>query len=97
MSGSTRTNITKTKHQFIQGQHGEEYKRPFFWAPFVFYGKSNMIYTKSKSTLKNIELKQSKSHSILKFLNLKQYIFGIMLILILFMFIFILSKKRGSK
>lgn len=31
--------IIKTKREFISGVYGEEYKDPFYWAPFVYYGK----------------------------------------------------------
>lgn len=31
--------ITDTKREFISGYHGEDYKAPYYWAPFVYYGK----------------------------------------------------------
>jgi CHAT domain-containing protein len=31
--------ITNTKREFISGLYGEKYKHPFYWAPFVYYGK----------------------------------------------------------
>jgi len=31
--------ISDTKKEFISGLYGEEYKHPFYWAPFVYYGK----------------------------------------------------------
>lgn len=31
--------ITKVKREFISGRYGEEYKKPYYWAPFVYYGK----------------------------------------------------------
>ena len=30
--------ITEVKHQFINGDFGEEYKALYYWAPFVYYG-----------------------------------------------------------
>ena len=31
--------ITRTKRQFIKGDFGEEYRAPYYWAPFVYYGR----------------------------------------------------------
>jgi CHAT domain-containing protein len=31
--------ITEVKREFISGKHGSVLKAPFFWAPFVYYGK----------------------------------------------------------
>ena len=31
--------ITQTKRLFIRGDFGELYQAPFYWAPFVYYGK----------------------------------------------------------
>jgi len=31
--------INETKRDFISGEYGELYKHPFFWAPYVYYGK----------------------------------------------------------
>ncbi len=31
--------ITDIKRQFIIGDFGEEYKKPYYWSPFVHYGK----------------------------------------------------------
>jgi len=31
--------INQVKKDFIRGKHSENYKKPFFWAPFVYYGK----------------------------------------------------------
>jgi CHAT domain-containing protein len=30
--------ITEAKRQFINGNFGEKYKTPYYWAPFVYYG-----------------------------------------------------------
>ncbi len=31
--------ITEIKRDFIQGKFGEAYKSPYYWAPFVYYGR----------------------------------------------------------
>ena len=31
--------IYDQKRKFINGDYGEEYKKPYYWAPFVYYGK----------------------------------------------------------
>ena len=31
--------ISETKRDFIDGIYGEDYKDPYYWAPFVYYGK----------------------------------------------------------
>ena len=33
------TAISETKRAFISGLYGEDYKDPYYWAPFVYYGK----------------------------------------------------------
>ncbi len=33
--------IAETKREFIQGKYGEAFKLPYFWAPFVYYGRKN--------------------------------------------------------
>jgi CHAT domain-containing protein/tetratricopeptide (TPR) repeat protein len=32
--------IAETKREFIAGTHGAGFKKPFFWAPFVYYGRT---------------------------------------------------------
>ena len=34
--------ITKVKRLFINGKFGEEYKAPFYWSPFVYYGSDTL-------------------------------------------------------
>tara|TARA_Y100000590_G_scaffold291752_1_gene328505 strand:- start:1933 stop:4989 length:3057 start_codon:yes stop_codon:yes gene_type:complete len=31
--------LAQVKREFIAGRYGEEYKKPYYWAPFVYYGK----------------------------------------------------------
>ena len=31
--------LSNVKREFIAGEYGEEYKKPYYWAPFVYYGK----------------------------------------------------------
>ena len=31
--------LAEVKREFISGKYGEEYKKPYYWAPFVYYGK----------------------------------------------------------
>ncbi|MDW3192667.1 MAG: CHAT domain-containing tetratricopeptide repeat protein [Cytophagales bacterium] len=33
--------IAETKREFIKGQYGEAFKLPYYWAPFVYYGREN--------------------------------------------------------
>jgi len=33
--------IAQTKREFIEGKYGDYYSKPFFWAPFVYYGKTS--------------------------------------------------------
>ena len=30
--------LSNVKRDFIAGEYGEEYKKPYYWAPFVYYG-----------------------------------------------------------
>ena len=30
--------LQATKTEFINGKYGEEYKKPFYWAPYVYIG-----------------------------------------------------------
>ena len=30
--------LAKVKRDFISGKFGEEYKAPFYWAPYIYYG-----------------------------------------------------------
>ena len=30
--------IREVKQQFINGEFGEKYREPYYWAPFVYYG-----------------------------------------------------------
>ncbi|WP_420316513.1 CHAT domain-containing protein [Ekhidna sp.] len=32
--------IAETKREFIEGKHGAGFTKPYFWAPFVYYGRS---------------------------------------------------------
>ena len=31
--------LAEVKREFISGEYGEEYKKPYYWAPFVYYGE----------------------------------------------------------
>jgi CHAT domain-containing protein/lipoprotein NlpI len=37
-SNSYHEAIAKMKRDFINGSHGDKYKNPYYWAPFVYYG-----------------------------------------------------------
>jgi CHAT domain-containing protein len=32
--------ITTVKRRFIAGEFGEDWKAPYYWSPFVYYGRS---------------------------------------------------------
>ena len=36
---SYKNAINKTKLEFISGRYGSAKKHPFYWAPYVYYGK----------------------------------------------------------
>ncbi len=40
---SLNNSLSKIKREFIKGVYGEEYKKPYYWAPFVFYGFESSI------------------------------------------------------
>lgn len=40
---SLNNSLSKIKREFIKGSYGEEYKKPYYWAPFVYYGCSSSI------------------------------------------------------
>ena len=33
--------LTGVKRAFLRGDYGEQYRGPYYWAPFVYYGRSN--------------------------------------------------------
>lgn len=37
--GNYFKNMTEVKKEFLNGQFGKKYSHPYYWAPFVYYGK----------------------------------------------------------
>ena len=34
--------INEVKRKFINGEYGEKYQQPYYWAPFVYYGVTDI-------------------------------------------------------